>query len=55
MGLAPVDVDRMSLWEFTACVDGWNRAHGDGKPPPPTEDEFEAALRKAGPILETLH
>lgn len=28
MGFAPAAVDRMSLWEFAACVDGYVAAHG---------------------------
>lgn len=24
MGLAPSEVDKMSLWQFHACVDQWN-------------------------------
>lgn len=32
----------MSMWEFAACVEGYARAHGDNKPKPPTEEEFNA-------------
>lgn len=32
----------MSLWQFMACLDGWNRAHGDpDKIEPPSDEEFE--------------
>jgi hypothetical protein len=44
MSFTPPEVDKMSIWEFAACVEGFNRAHGDGKPKPPTEDEFDDAL-----------
>ena len=44
MGFTPAQVDEMSMWEFAACAEGFNRAHGDGKPKPPTEDEFDDAL-----------
>lgn len=37
----------MSLWQFAACVDGYNRAHGgDGKPEPMTPDEFDAMCER---------
>jgi hypothetical protein len=44
MGFTPAQVNDMSLWEFTACVDGWNRAHGDNKPEPPSDEEYDALL-----------
>jgi len=28
MGFSPEQIGRMSVWEFLACRDGWNRAHG---------------------------
>lgn len=28
MGFPPRDVDKMSIWEFTACYDGWKFANG---------------------------
>lgn len=28
MGLTPDQVWKMSVWEFAACRDGWNKAHG---------------------------
>lgn len=31
----------MSLWQFSACVEGHNKAHGvEEKPAPPTEAEY---------------
>lgn len=34
----------MMLWEFAACVDGWNRAQGgEDKPPFMSDDRFDAA------------
>jgi hypothetical protein len=38
----------MSLWELAACVDGWNKAHGDNKPAPPSAEEHEANKRLHG-------
>jgi len=34
----------MSLFQLSAYVTGWNKSHGDGKPEPPTDDEFDAML-----------
>ena len=49
MHYTPEQVRRMSLYEFAACVDGVNRSNaGDGKPEPPTAEEFEAAKRAHG-------
>jgi hypothetical protein len=30
------------MWQFAACVDGWNKVHG-AEPPmePPSDDEFD--------------
>lgn len=44
MGFTPNEFYEMSVWEFAAVVDGWNKAHGDGKPQPPDADEFERAV-----------
>lgn len=31
----------MSLWQFAACLDGYNRAHGgEDKVEPPTPEEY---------------
>lgn len=40
MGYTPQQVNAMSVQEFSACVDGWNKAHGDGMPDPPSVEEF---------------
>ncbi len=31
MGFSPREVYAMSLWEFTACCDGYAAAHGGGE------------------------
>lgn len=31
MGFTPREVDRMTIWEFRAAVDGWNRANGNAE------------------------
>lgn len=28
MGLTPRETDRLSVWEYLACLSGWNAAHG---------------------------
>lgn len=41
MGLAPADVDRLSLAQYIAVCEGWRLAHGgEEKPEPPTADEY---------------
>ncbi|MCQ0987548.1 hypothetical protein [Jiella marina] len=44
MGLAPEQVDRLSLWQFQACHDGFRRAHMSEKERSQemSEDEFDA-------------
>jgi hypothetical protein len=35
----------MSLWQFMACVEGWNRANGsEEKPQAMSDTEFEALV-----------
>lgn len=37
----------MSLWQFAACVDGWNTAQGgEEKPEPPTPEEYYDMLER---------
>lgn len=51
----------MSLWKFSACVEGWNRAHGEVKDEAPSGEELEAAIaaseeaerRRAGLVAVT--
>ena len=39
----------MSLYQFAAAVDGWNKAHGsEDKIAAPTAEEFEEAKRLHG-------
>jgi hypothetical protein len=46
MGFTPEQVDRMSFWEFGACADGWVSANVPTKPAPPTDAEFDDAVRR---------
>lgn len=43
MGFSPTEIGAMSLWQFTACMDGWNRHHGAKDNAAMTPDDFEAA------------
>ena len=45
MGFSPREVDAMSLWQFFACQDGWNAAHGGEQNKEMTDAEFDAASR----------
>lgn len=40
----------MTLWEFGACVSGWNRANSsdDAALPPPSPEEHDALIAKYG-------
>lgn len=45
MGLAPSEVKKMTLWEFQACISGWNKAQGKGhsvEGEPLTDDAYDA-------------
>jgi hypothetical protein len=47
----------MSLWQFAACVDGWNKAQGSEEVIEPlTEDEFDDMMaRNADWISASMH
>lgn len=35
----------MTTWELSACVDGWNAAHGpEETPEPPSDADFDRLL-----------
>jgi len=37
----------MSLWQFAACIEGYNKAQGgEDKPEPMSSDEFDAMLER---------
>ncbi|WP_226576678.1 hypothetical protein [Acuticoccus sediminis] len=51
MGMTPMDVDRMSLSQWMAVLDGWNRSHGgDEQPEAPGLD----ALMRAKEAVKRL-
>jgi hypothetical protein len=46
----------MSLWQFAACVDGWNRVHGaDGDKPEVTSADFDDMLERHADWMRTVH
>lgn len=46
MGMSAAEVGRLSLWQFNAQADGWQRANGgdDLSVEPPTYEEFRAVM-----------
>jgi hypothetical protein len=50
MGMTPRDVDRLMLWEFAACADGFAKANGaEETPEAPSFEEHLAMLQKLKP------
>lgn len=52
MGFSPATIDAMSLWEFTACIEGWAASKGaeDEAEPPSWEEHLAmvAAVKEMG-------
>lgn len=49
MGLSPREVDRLSVWEFAACAEGYRAAHGaKDETAGPTGDIDDARLAELG-------
>lgn len=48
MGFTPSEIDKMSLWEFMACRDGWNAAHGSEKDRIEAQEFSDESLREIG-------
>lgn len=47
MGLSPEQVDRLSLWQFAAAVEGYARAHGgETGPDAPSDSEYWEAVSR---------
>ena len=45
MGFTPSQIDGMTLWEFSSCVDGWTLSKGIKKPGKAmTDKEYDALL-----------
>lgn len=50
MGLSPREVDRMMLWEFAACANGYAKANGaEETPDAPSFEEHLAMLQRLKP------
>lgn len=47
MGFTPEQIDRMSPWEYAACCDGFERAHG-GKSRQAGRELDDSRLREMG-------
>lgn len=48
MGFTPAQVDRMGLWEFLCCLEGYRQAHGEKAKPGEGEGMSEARMRDLG-------
>lgn len=48
MGFPPREVKLMTMWEYMACVKGWNRVNGGGDAGTPMSDEDYDALCRLG-------
>ncbi|MBD0416503.1 hypothetical protein [Oryzicola mucosus] len=47
MGYTPDQIDRMSLWEFSACQSAWMKANGpEQEPEAPSLAEHQAMVNK---------
>jgi hypothetical protein len=44
MGFLPKQIDEMTLWEFSVCVEGWSLSKGMKKPGKPITDKQYDAL-----------
>lgn len=55
IGLSPMEIDRMSLWQFSAVVDGWNRAQGQKTSQPMSDDAFDDLASFIDAVPEVVH
>lgn len=48
MGFTPRQVDEMTLWEFTACAEGYNAAHSPTEQTrtPPSDEDHKRLMEK---------
>jgi hypothetical protein len=46
MGFTPAEVDACSFWQFSACVEGFNKANNPDAAPPPTNAEFDEMVAR---------
>ena len=45
MGFPPREVKLMTMWEYMACIKGWNRANGSAKGEPMSDEDYDALCR----------
>ncbi len=51
MGFSPDQIGRMSLYQYAACVDGWNAAHSsEDHIDAPSDAQFRAAKEAHGDL-----
>jgi hypothetical protein len=50
MGYSPQQMGRMSLFQYAACIDGWNQKNAGDDVEPPTDEEFEVAKAAHGDV-----
>ena len=48
MGISPVDLEEMSLWQFSCAIDGWNAAQKPDQPPAMSNDDFDGMIARRG-------
>lgn len=49
MGFSPEQIGRMSLYQYAACVDGFNEANGnEASIEAPSDEEFRSAVAALG-------
>jgi hypothetical protein len=55
MGFTPKEMRAMSLWEYSAALDGWRKAHetADEEQDDMTPERFRAIMD--APIREVMH
>ena len=45
MGFPPREVKQMTMWEYMACIKGWNRSQGAETGAPMSDEDYEALCR----------
>ena len=45
MGFPPREVKLMTMWEYMACINGWNRANGASASTPMSDDDYDALCK----------
>jgi len=44
LGFTPQQLQRMTLWEFTACIAGYAKAHSVADAKPVTDEQYDALV-----------